>query len=320
MDWASTARSFSRDHIWDPAQLVVMGVALGIGLACVSIRAQRSRGVDFAARQGAAEGPQQHLVARSASDKECEPGDEEYCYDAYDAWLRAGVFVSACFVLSWGSGVLDATFFHLTSPLLEESPYFITFTASSFATVLIGYWIIWPLGTVSYGRDWGWHCVLFGVVDGLAESQLFLCIWSVVELIGMPRYGTGLLTFVVQGGFKANWDQKFWNVYVAPAHNIEEWNKWKVLLVHVPNVLVTFSYFITYGNATLYCATQTLALVGSTSFMRFPSPFSKYTNPPLRTQVACRSNKAKALLWHCDHWDEASETHCLSDDGRNTKA
>ena len=105
------------------------------------------------------------------------------------------------------------------------------------------------------------------------------------------------------GGFKANWDQRYWNVRVAPAHNIEECNKWKVLLVHVPNVLVTFSYFITFGNATLYCATQTLALIGSTSAMRFPAPSSKYTNPPLQSHVVLYADRAKAALWHTDHWE-----------------
>ena len=311
MDWAGAARSFSRDRIWDPAQLVVACVALALGLVCMVMGLQRSqRGAARRARQG------QHLMPklppgtdtadRSGNVSNAPSGDDEYHYDARTAWLSAGVFVSACFIISWGSGVLDATFFHPLWPPLDDV-YFIVFTAASFAIVLVGYWIVWPIGTVSYGRVWGWHCVFFGIVDGLAESQLFLCIWSAVEVIGMPRYGTGLVTFMLQGGFKANWDQRYWNVYVAPAHNIKDWNKWKVLLVHIPNVLVTFSYFITYGNATLYCATQTLALVGSTSFMRFPSPLSEYTNPPLRLQVASRADKARALLWRVNHW-EGKET------------
>lgn len=293
MDWGGTSRSFSRVHIWDPAQLVVCGVAVAVCLACVVARAWRTRGGKLL------EG-KQHLVDSISGPAAVD--ELEYHYDAYDAWLGAGTFMSVCFVISWAAGVLDATFFHPTWPSLANV-YFIAFTAASFAIVIIGYWIIWPKGTVSYGRKWGWHCVLFGIFDGLAESQLFLCIWSAVELIGLPRYGTGLVTFVLQGGFKANWDQRYWNVYVAPTHNIKEWNKWKVLLVHIPNVLVTFTYFITYGNATLYCVTQTLALIGSTSFVRFPSPSSNYTNPPLRSQVVYRADKANALLWRVDHWE-----------------
>eukprot|EP00520_Triparma_pacifica_P007946 CAMPEP_0118652902 /NCGR_PEP_ID=MMETSP0785-20121206/11559_1 /TAXON_ID=91992 /ORGANISM="Bolidomonas pacifica, Strain CCMP 1866" /LENGTH=249 /DNA_ID=CAMNT_0006545437 /DNA_START=245 /DNA_END=991 /DNA_ORIENTATION=- len=207
-------------------------------------------------------------------------------YSAYSAWLSAVVFFSVCFIISWGTGVADAVFFHPTTTSFSSSDTsFFVFTAASFATVILGYWIIWPIGTVTYNRQWGWHCVIFGVLDGLAESQLFLCIWSLVEMLSLPRWCTGLITFFIQGGFKANWDQNYWNLRVAPAHNIEEWNKWKILFVHVPNVFVTFSYFITYGNAKIYCATQTVAVVGSTCAMRFPSPWSKYKNPPLNEQV-----------------------------------
>ena len=60
-------------------------------------------------------------------------------------------------------------------------------------------------------------------------------------------------------------------------------------LVH-SNVLVTFSYFITYGNTTLYCATQTLALIGST--IAFPPPSQVYK--PTFDQVVYR-DKDNAL-------------------------
>jgi hypothetical protein len=298
MNWSDTTKSFTRDNIWDPAQLTVCGIAVVVGLACAITRwITRARDHNTSAPPST---QQLHPVSIPFTDK-------EYRYDAYTAWLRGGIFFSVCFVISWITGVLDATFFHPIWPLqMDNISLFILFTLTSFVTVLIGYWIIWPIGTVSYGRKWSWYCVLFGIVDGLSESQLFLCIWSAVEHIGLPRYGTGLITFVLQGGFKANWDQRYWNVYVAPAHNIEEWNVRKVLLVHIPNVLVTFSFFITYGNATLYCATQTLALIGSTSAMRFPSPLSNYINPPLDSQVVRHVDKGSALLWRDNHWEEQS--------------
>jgi len=298
MDWAGTSKSFSRDHIWDPAQLAVCSAAVVICMACVIAHARHTRdGTKLSEQLQLVSETLQTNSSNTVEESNIDDSIEEYRYDAYAAWLQAGIFISMCHVISWGMGVLDATFFHPTLPQMDNNTHFIIFTTASFIIVLVGYWIIWPMGTVTYGRAWGWHCVFFGIVDGLAEAQLFLCIWSAVELIGLPRYGTGLITFFLQGGFKANWDQRYWNVYVAPAHNIEEWNKWKVLFVHVPNVLVTFSYFITYGNATLYCATQTLALIGSTSAMNFPSPFSKYTNPPLQSQVVRYADKDNAKKW-----------------------
>ncbi|GMH65746.1 hypothetical protein TrRE_jg8856 [Triparma retinervis] len=286
MDWASDSKSFTRERIFDPAQLTLFGSALCCLVLCLVLRARSRDDARQTPNDSSAKQLEAGIVSGQPMPDPAEVGydPEEHRYDAHKAWVSAGAFFSVCFVISWATGVLDATFFHPTWPNSVDNS-FIVFTAASFATVVIGYWIIWPIGTVGYGRRWGWHCVLFGLVDGLAESMLFLCIWSVVELLALPRWGVGLITFFLQGGFKANWDQKYWNIYVAPAHNIEEWNKWKVLFVHIPNVFVTFSYFITFGNATLYCATQTLALVGSTSFMRFPSPSSKYTNPPLRSQV-----------------------------------
>jgi len=293
MNWSNNTKSFNRDHIFDTGQLVVLGISIVLFIVCLVVR--RNRLLDLPRVP-----EEQKLVSKSSSKRD-KTSPEEYRYNAYIAWLEGCAFISICFVISWATGVLDAAFFHPTWPPKADLAFYI-FTGASFAIVVIGYWIIWPIGTVSYGRKWGWHCVLFGVLDGFAESQLFLCIWALVELLSLPRYATGIITFFLQGGFKANWDQRYWNIRVAPAHNIEEWNKWKVLFVHVPNVLVTFSYFITYGSATLYCLTQTLALIGSTSAMRFPHPFSKYTNPPLQSQIVSYADKGRARLWHVNRW------------------
>lgn len=300
MDWSSKTASFSRVHIFNPAQLAVATTAVAVLLYCFVLRIRRQH--QAPSSEGAANSLLASRLPPGANTPETSTVDSQKkaTYDAYTAWLEGGIFIATCFVISWATGVLDATFFNPTWPCIDS--VFIVFTSASFGIVVVGYWIIWPIGTVTYGRSWGWHCILFGGFDGLAESQLFLCIWSIVELFGLPRFGTGIITFLLQGGFKANWDQKYWNVRVAPAHNISSWNKWKILTVHVPNVLVTFSYFITYGNATLYCATQTLALVGSTSFMRFPSPYSKYTNPPLNMQVKKYADRNRATLWCVDHW------------------
>eukprot|EP00928_Gymnodinium_smaydae_P031114 TRINITY_DN2294_c0_g1_i2.p1 TRINITY_DN2294_c0_g1~~TRINITY_DN2294_c0_g1_i2.p1 ORF type:complete len:317 (+),score=39.70 TRINITY_DN2294_c0_g1_i2:80-1030(+) len=299
LSWNGHVTSFSRRHIFERGQLAVLAVSVATFLMCLSLtlwRIQRRRKARFPSGITP-------LAAREST-------ATEHQYDPKGAWLEGGAFISLCFMLSWAAGVLDATFFHpcVVVQAQSDSAAFFVFTAAAFVVVIVGYWLIWPVGTVAYGRKWGWHCVLFGVLDGLAEAQLFLCIWALIELAGLPRYGTGLVTFLMQGGFKANWDQKYWNVRVAPAHNVQDWNKWKVLFVHLPNVLVTFSYFITYGSATLYVASQTVALLGSTSAMRFPSPLSSYTNPPLASQVVSFGDKHRAELWSQDHWTEARAT------------
>lgn len=287
--WSSKHRSFSRQHIFDSVQVVVFGLAVLCVLCCLVWLVR-----DYFSRK-----PRSAEYVLTTSDTSNQPRQAPYRPSA--AWATAFCFFGVCFSISWGTGVLSATFFTPLAPV--DGWEFYVFTSACFAVVVVGYWVVWPLGTVTYGRKRAiaW-CLVFGVVDGLAESQLFLSFWAVVELINLPRWGTAVIVFFVQGGFKANWDQKFWNVYVAPEHNVQEWNKWKILFVHVPNVLVTFSYFVTYGCAPLYVATQTVALVGSTCAMAFPSPWSSYTNPPKDSWVHCYSDKARANRWRGDQW------------------
>ena len=96
MDWADTSRSFSRDRIWDPAQLAVCGVAVVIGIVCVITHVRQTRGDTKLTEQ-------LHLVSEtlqtnsSNTVKESNNSDpmKEYRYDAYTAWLRAGIFISS---------------------------------------------------------------------------------------------------------------------------------------------------------------------------------------------------------------------------------
>jgi len=156
--WTSTDRYFSRDHVLDPVQ-----VAVGVLSACVCICCG--------------------VVA-------FVKGRHVQSYNATIAWLRGFSFFGACFVLAWATGVMDAVFFHPTVP--SEKDGYIPFTIACFVVVLTGYWGIWPQGTVQYGRRRHLPCcVLFGLIDGMAESQVFLVIWAVFEMIpNIPRWGT----------------------------------------------------------------------------------------------------------------------------------
>ncbi|GMI38856.1 hypothetical protein TeGR_g2294 [Tetraparma gracilis] len=305
--WTDTEPIFTRADIYDAEQLYVAGAAGVVFVLCFSASLiqflhRRSELQSKTVITGIAEQlllPADHPVARAALP-----------YKASAAWLQAFTFFSLCILLSWRTGVLSATFFHpLPRPVdtLEEK----LFGASTFAVVLLGYWVIWPMGTVSYGRSKECSltysavmCTLLGVIDGACEAQLFLVFWAVIEAsFGWPRWGTALLTFLVQGGFKANWDQLYWNKYVAPEHNVPTWNKWKILFVHVPNVLVTFSFFVSYGVAWMYVASQAVALVGSTNAMKFPRFRSNYTNPPPDTWVKDFEDKPRADLWNGTEWE-----------------
>jgi hypothetical protein len=81
-----------------------------------------------------------------------------------------------------------------------------------------------------------------------------------------------LVSFLVIGTFVGLWHQFYWDIYVAPEHNIIEWNTKKVLFAHVPNIVVTLAYLTIYESAGIFVLCQAFALIVSTFFMRFP-PF-----------------------------------------------
>lgn len=60
------------------------------------------------------------------------------------------------------------------------------------------------------------------------------------------------------------------SVVVAPEHNLAEWNTRKMLFAHLPNLVCTLAYLAAYGNGGMFVLFQTVALLGSTYFMRFP--------------------------------------------------
>ena len=93
MDWSSHAKSFSRHHIFDPAQLAVLCVAVASWLVCVLLRTRPSGSQQLEAQLMDTGGVNDDRAAR------------EYRYNARNAWFEGGAFIAACFVASWGAGV-----------------------------------------------------------------------------------------------------------------------------------------------------------------------------------------------------------------------
>ena len=85
------------------------------------------------------------------------------------------------------------------------------------------------------------------------------------------------VSFLVIATFTGTWHQFFWDIYVAPIHNIPEWNLRKVLFVHTPNLVLSLSLLTLFGSGSIVVAAQVVALVGSSIFMRFPAPTDEDT-------------------------------------------
>lgn len=189
------------------------------------------------------------------------------------AWIRGGIYFTSGFILSILTGVLTA----LVSKPIATSGQVSNFSWWLFTLLCVGviyfaYFYLWPRGTLTHGRELHLPQVLcFGLFWGLGEGQILLSAWAVTEKFISNIWLTALVTFLIVGTFKGLWQSQYWDIYVAPEHNIPEWNLKKVLFGHVPNLICTLSYLAVFGNALIFLLLQTAGLMYMTYRMRFPA-------------------------------------------------
>jgi len=208
-------------------------------------------------------------------------------FDPADAWLRAFVYFAAIWAVAAASGTLTTI---LRSPLvfpgqLDDWRWRLA-TAGLAAMIFVGYWVIWPLGTRSHGRSVVLpDTIVFGLAWGISEGLLFASVWVVGRRLlgtgGAPDVALTLGAIVVISAFIGTWHARYWDIHVAPEHNVASWNLPKVLLVHTPNVVTTTAYVTATGNLAIWVLLQAFALIGSALFMRFPTFRSPYEKDPI---------------------------------------
>lgn len=203
------------------------------------------------------------------------------------AWLRAALYFSVVLALSWLAGVLPAV---LHAPLATAGnladPWWWRLLTLCMAAVVWGYVIWWPRGTLTYDRKlYPVPQVLFGLVWGGCSAQLLLVMWAVVEEFGFGRWLTLVLVLFLQSGFSQLYQSGWWDIHVSPPHNIRAWNARKVLLGHLPFMLLTLTHFALYGNAGIVVLLFAAAMACSVVAMRFP-PFWEKDGPPVSRETA----------------------------------
>lgn len=190
------------------------------------------------------------------------------------AWIRGGIYFTSAFILSILTGVLPAL---ISKPIATTEQlsnlYWWLFTLLCFGVIYFAYFYLWPRGALTYGRSLHLPSVLiFGLLWGLSEGQIFLSVWSVAEKFIPSPWLVALTSFLIIGTFKGLWQSQYWDIHVAPEHNIPEWNASKVLFGHIPNLLCTLSYLAVFGSALIFLLFQTAGLMYSAYYMRFPKP------------------------------------------------
>jgi hypothetical protein len=189
------------------------------------------------------------------------------------AWIRGGMYFTGGFILSILTGVLPTL---ISQPIATaeqvSSLYWWFFTFLCAGVIYFAYFYLWVKGTLTHGRELRLPQVLvFGLFWGLGEGQVILSAWAVTEKFIGNVWLTALVTFLIVGTFKGLWQSQYWDIYVAPEHNIPEWNLKKVLLGHIPNLICTLSYLAAFGNALIFLLLQTAGLMYMTYRMRFPA-------------------------------------------------
>lgn len=207
---------------------------------------------------------------------------EPKTWNAQLAWLRAAAYFCLCFAISVGSGVLPTI---LASPLASDAqlanPLWIAMTVACTVVILVGYAVIWPIGTFNDGRKA--HPLLtplYGLVWGICQGLLFLSFWALAEKTGLGVWWVAGISYLLIGAYNGVWHHFFWDIYVSPPHNYKVWNGRKVLFAHTPNLLICLTYLALFGNAGIYVLLQALALGISAWVMRFPAPWDSYTATP----------------------------------------
>ena len=188
------------------------------------------------------------------------------------AWIRGGLYFTSGFILSILTGVLPALFSNPIATAEQVSNlYWWLFTFLCVGIIYFAYFYLWVKGTLTHGRELHLPQVLFfGLFWGLGEGQVLLSAWAVTEKFIGNVWLTALVTFLIVGTFKGLWQSQYWDIHVAPEHNIPEWNLKKVLFGHIPNLLFTLSYLAVFGNALIFLLLQTAGLMYMTYRMRFP--------------------------------------------------
>jgi len=204
-------------------------------------------------------------------------GRDPALYYADLAWLRGGIYFSLCVLVSMLSGVWQSL---VEAPWGPPAGASLAVWSGSVLLLLLfayfAYWRIWAAGTTALDRRrYTGSALVFGSLWGFAEGQLFLALWALAERTGLTTLGVGLITYLAIGAFYGPWHRFYWDFYVAPEHNLPEWNVRKVLFVHTPNVCLTLTFLGIFRDPHTFVALMAFCLIGATRAMRFPAPWDR---------------------------------------------
>lgn len=197
-------------------------------------------------------------------------------FAARPAWIRAGIYFSVCWLLSYASGGMELI---LNSPIATSeqlsNPRWIAYTAAAYGFIFIAYSVVWVRYTVLFNRPKKpLMSTVFGVLWGTSSGQLFLAVWLTANKFDVPEWTAWLITFGVLGAWQPNFHNIYWDHYIAPEHDTPLTQRIKALGCHIPNLAITLTYLAIWDNYLIFVSFQVVACVSASVGMRYPAPWA----------------------------------------------
>jgi hypothetical protein len=101
---------------------------------------------------------------------------------------------------------------------------------------------------------------------------LVLSLWRVVAQLapGWPAAARIIAVILVLSAVTSLWHTRYWDRFVAPDHNVYEWNLRKVLGAHLPFLLLALAHLAWFDESAMFVGAHVVALAASAVAMRFP--------------------------------------------------
>ncbi len=192
------------------------------------------------------------------------------------AWTRAFIYFAFCNIVIGASGTLEQLVTQpIASPENLNNPYWIGYCAFCFVYIFIAYWVLWSRMTLTFDRKYYVGSgIVFGLIWGWSTGGLLLSFYHLFSLTGVPGWANYLLAYACMGFWQYAIQDYFWDVYVSPEHDNPRSIIIKTAVCHIPNVAICLGFLAIWDNYLIYVATQTLALVASVIFQKFPAPWA----------------------------------------------
>jgi len=198
-------------------------------------------------------------------------------YYPHLAWMRGGMYFSFCWTLSYLTGGMELI---LNNPIFTEEQLnntnWLIYTGCAFLFIVCAYSINWCYFTPVFERKKKWlPAIVFGFLWGSSSGQLFLSVWLLANMTGLPVWWASGAAFLVLAAYQPNWHNIYWDHYIAPEHDTPLTQVIKATCCHIPNLLILLPYLTIYENYTLFVGAQVWACVSACLGMHFPAPWDK---------------------------------------------